>query len=98
MPKRHPLSRACDIAGSQAALSRKLNVTPSLINQWIAGTRPVPDKSCVEIEKITNGKVLAGEINTKTKWVRVADFAWPHPGGRPCVDHGQPTALEVAVA
>lgn len=66
------LSRAVEIAGSQAALARSLGVTPPVVNQWVKGERPVPIQACVLIEKVTDKAVTRQEL-------RPADWhlIWP---------------------
>ena len=48
---------ACKIVGDQKTLATMLSVTPSNVNQWISGVRPVPAVKCVEIEKLTRGVI-----------------------------------------
>jgi DNA-binding transcriptional regulator YdaS (Cro superfamily) len=45
-----PIERACDKAGSQARLARILQVSPTVVNQWVRGVRPVPAPYCPQIE------------------------------------------------
>ena len=56
------VAAAADLAGSQAALARSLNVTAPTINQWAKGVRPVPEKMAVAIEAITNGAVTRRDL------------------------------------
>lgn len=41
------------VPGGQAALARQLGVSPQAVNQWVAGTRPVPPKHALKIEGLT---------------------------------------------
>lgn len=41
------------VPGGQAALARKLGVSPQAVNQWVAGSRPVPPKHALKIESLT---------------------------------------------
>lgn len=82
----NPVLRAAEHAGSQAALARRLGVTPSMVNQWALGKRPVPNEQCVAIERVTAGTVTADEVLTGVTWVRVKDKSWPHAAGRPLLD------------
>ena len=93
-----PLDEACEIAGSKAELARQLGVTPPLINQWIAEIRPVPEKKWIAIELLTGGRVAVERGSPATKWARIADPAWPHPQGRPCIDPAQPATPEKLAA
>lgn len=77
------LSTVC----SAANLAAKITVAPSLISQWKNGVRPIPDDRCPAIEFATAGAVTCEELRPDLVWVRVPDTAWPHPGGRPLVDH-----------
>lgn len=67
-----PISLACKIVGSQARLALLVGVTPSAVNQWISGNRPVPIERCVAIEKATKGMVTRKDL-------RPADWQmiWP---------------------
>ena len=38
------VAAAAEIAGSQAALARCLNVTAPTLNQWAKGVRPIPER------------------------------------------------------
>ncbi|WP_183024355.1 Cro/CI family transcriptional regulator [Variovorax sp. UMC13] len=82
----NPVLRAADHAGSQAALARLLSVTPSMVNQWALGKRPVPNEQCVAIERVTAGMVTADQVLPGVTWVRVKDKNWPHAAGRPLLD------------
>ena len=66
-----PIERACDAAGSQAELARLINMSPSMVNQMVKGTRPVPVEYCVAIEKATKGAVTRRELCDE--WQRI----WP---------------------
>jgi len=49
-----PISRAIqNIEGGQAALARRLAVSPQAVNQWVNGHRPVPPKHAIAIEAAT---------------------------------------------
>lgn len=56
------VAAAADIAGSQAALARSLNVSAPTINQWAKGVRPIPEKMAVAIESITKGVVTRRDL------------------------------------
>lgn len=40
---------------SQSELARLLDVTPSMISQWITGHRPIAAEQVIPIERATNG-------------------------------------------
>jgi DNA-binding transcriptional regulator YdaS (Cro superfamily) len=46
------IQRACELAGSQSALARMLQVTPQAVQNWCATGR-VPAERVLEIEKAT---------------------------------------------
>ena len=81
------IEEACEILGSQRALASELGVTPATVNQWIGGVRPVPEDRCLSIENLTGAKVVVERIRADVQWVRIVDKSWPHPKGRPLVDH-----------
>ncbi|HGM5918304.1 TPA: transcriptional regulator [Stenotrophomonas maltophilia] len=39
--------------GGQAALARRLGVSPQQLNQWVKAARPVPPKHALSIERVT---------------------------------------------
>lgn len=54
-----------------ARLARALCVTPSFVIQMADGSKPVPVKRCVQIERATKGKVTRQEL--RSDWREV----WP---------------------
>lgn len=60
------------------------------IRQWQHGyaERKPSEEFCLRIEKATGGAVTVEELRPATTWLRVKDKTWPHPKGRPLVDHG----------
>jgi len=50
---------------TQAALAKLIDESPSFVNQWVQGDRPVPAKTCVRIEQATNGLVTRQELRPK---------------------------------
>lgn len=83
------IQKACEALGSQRAMSDSLTVTPATVNQWVSGIRPVPEDRCPAIERATSGAVTCEELLPAVAWVRIPDPDWPHPNGRPLVDHTQ---------
>lgn len=71
--------------GRAANLAVILGIPAPLLSQW-RSERPVPADRCPDIERATGGAVTAEELRVDIRWVRVADSAWPHPSGRPCID------------
>lgn len=83
------IKTACDIVGGQAAMARILGVSTPTINQWVSGDRPIPESRGPSIEKSVFGKVICDDLCPDVSWVRIPDPDWPHPNGRPLVDHSQ---------
>lgn len=49
-------------ANSQAHLARLIKESPSFVNQWVSGHRPVPISKCVLIEQATGGVVTRKDL------------------------------------
>lgn len=81
-----PLETALRLVGTQADVARLLVVSPSLVNQWLKRLRPIPPDHCAALEREVNGEVTVEQMRPDEQWTRVADPAWPHPDGRPCLD------------
>lgn len=66
---------------SQAAFAESVGVSQSMVWQWIEGRRPVPEKRCTRIERITNGAVTRQDLRPDD-WAEI----WPelahHPQGK----------------
>lgn len=80
-----PIDRAAEILGSQQKLADLLGVTKGAVNQWRLPGRNVPVDHCPAIERATG--VACEDLREDLNWVRVEDSDWPHPQGRPLVDH-----------
>ena len=72
------MEAACQIAGGAVALSRELGVTVGAVNHWRTGVRPFPFERCVQIERITAGRVRRWDLRPDD-WDRV----WPELIGAP---------------
>lgn len=57
-----PIERAVAVAGGQTSLANAIGVSPSFVNQWMAGARPIPATRCLAIEKATGGEVTRCEL------------------------------------
>lgn len=57
------IQAAADAVGGQAALARRLGVSPGLVNQWVKGRRQVAVRHCVAIERMSgvNRRLLRPE-------------------------------------
>lgn len=76
----------CD-RGAVNQLAAAIQVPAALISQWKGGIRQVPEDRCPSIERATEGVVICEEMRPDVSWVRIKDKDWPHPEGRPLVDH-----------
>ena len=56
-----PLERAINVCGSQAALAKKIGVTPQAVQQWLAAGA-VPIKRALQVEAATGGQVTRSEL------------------------------------
>lgn len=67
-----PVVDAAKHVGSVSALASRLGVQPPTVHQWITGLRPVPEKKCVLLERVTDGLVTRQSL-------RPADWhlIWP---------------------
>jgi DNA-binding transcriptional regulator YdaS (Cro superfamily) len=63
-----PIETACEIVEGQANLARLLNITPSTVNQWVKGVRPVPAERCPSIERLVGGKVRCEALRPDVEW------------------------------
>lgn len=57
-----PLQRAVQVAGSQAALAKKLGVTPQHVWNWLNRDEKVPAEQAIPIETATEGKVSRHDL------------------------------------
>jgi hypothetical protein len=64
---------------------------PSVV-EW--RKRGIPPDRCVALERATAGRYTCEGLRGDVSWIRVPDPAWPHPGGRPCIDVAAPKAEE----
>lgn len=60
------LERAIACFNTLGAFASALGVTYQTVQQWTRNG--VPEKWCVEIEKISGGKVRCEELNDKVDW------------------------------
>lgn len=81
------LDKSIEISGGQSALAAMIGGTPQLVNNWVRRGGEVPVYHCPSIERAVGGSVTCEELRPDLVWVRVKDRSWPHPQGRPLVDH-----------
>lgn len=62
------IKKACLIVGGQASLAELIGVSPSVVNQWIMGRRPIPAERCIGIEKVTGGYVRCEDLRPDVGW------------------------------
>ncbi len=83
------MSELITTLGGPTAVARMLGIkVPSVIG-W---SGRIPPDRCPNIERATGGRVAVEQMRPDVAWVRVADPAWPHPEGRPCIDVAAPQA------
>lgn len=63
-----PIRTACQVLGSQSRLAVAIGVTASMVNQLVAGTRPVPVDLAIAIERETAGAVTVEELRPDVDW------------------------------
>lgn len=74
--------------GRAASVAKAVGVTPVTVHQWAFDSKKqVPTERCPAIEQATAGEVSCEILRPDVTWVRVKDKSWPHPNGRPLVDH-----------
>ena len=56
------IEKAVAAAGGQTSLANAIGVSPSFVNQWVNGSRPVPATRCRAIERAAGGKVTCAEL------------------------------------
>jgi len=57
---------------SQTDLGFLMDVSPSQINHWLSGIRPIPIYRCADIERATGGQVTRRDLRPDD-WARI----WP---------------------
>lgn len=56
------IKKAVAEAGGQTSLANAIGVSPSFVNQWVNGSRPVPATRCRAIESATEGRVTCADL------------------------------------
>lgn len=62
---------ACEVVEGQANLARLLRVSAPTVNEWVKGSRPVPQRRCPEIERVTSEagrRVRCEDIHPGLDW------------------------------
>lgn len=88
MPTISPMDipKLIDSIGGTSAVARICNVQPPSVSEWRKKGQ-FPADRCPAIEHATGGAVTCEELRPDVAWVRVPDPDWPHPQGKPLVDH-----------
>ena len=56
------LSQIVKSYGGVVNFSKKLGIHHSCISKWLYGVVPIPIKQAIQIENLTNGKIMAKEL------------------------------------
>jgi DNA-binding transcriptional regulator YdaS (Cro superfamily) len=73
-------------ASERVAAAAEIGINEQYLYQCLSGRTATPPDRCPAIERATAGKVTCEQLRPDVVWQRVADAAWPHPSGRPCID------------
>lgn len=76
-------------------IAAALGISRSAVSMW--GGK-VPATRRVELERLLHAShgTSVEDFGSDVQWHRVPDSAWPHPGGRPCIDVAAPATAETA--
>ena len=85
-------------ASERLAVAAAIGVNEQYLYQCLTRRRPTPPDRCPAIERATEGRVTCEELRPDVRWQRVPDPAWPHAGGRPCIDVAAPVQQEASSA
>lgn len=68
----YPVRLASELLGGITGLAKALDIAPPTVHRWATGMKEVPIIRCVEIEKLTHGKVTR-QMLRPDDW----DQIWP---------------------
>ena len=69
MNKKHDaIKQACEALGGVTALANAIGVRAPTVSQWISGSRPIPEKRCPQIERVTEGRVRCEDLRPDVEW------------------------------
>ena len=85
-------SELIDKLGGTSAVANICGVRAPSVSEW--RIRGIPADRCSAIERATSGAVTCEELRPDVAWVRIPDLDWPHPQGRPLVDHAAKRAAD----
>lgn len=73
-----------------------VRVNRSLVDAVYRGEKPIPERWCPIVERITTAGTQAQQLRPDVVWVRVPCPGWPHPDGKPLVDAAPDAESEIA--
>lgn len=79
------LKDAVDAYG-RPRFTQVIGETKQAVWNWIE-RGSVPESKAPNIEKLTG--IAVEVLCSGSPWGRIKDDSWPHPGGRPVIDHGK---------
>jgi hypothetical protein len=82
-------------ARDRQALAAAVGLNEQYLYQCLTRRRPMPVARCPGIERASAGHVTCEALRPDVVWARIPDAAWPHPGGRPCVDMAATAVVRV---
>lgn len=62
------VAEAIGILGGPAAAARKLGVSMQLASFWRRGLRRFPADRCIEVERLTEGRIRCEELRPDVDW------------------------------
>jgi DNA-binding transcriptional regulator YdaS (Cro superfamily) len=86
------LSEFLSERGQGSLMAKALGVPQELVSQWRTGVRPVPLERCVDIERLTEGKVTRRDLRPDD-WERI----WPELAAKPA-PQASPSPTDQAAA
>lgn len=85
-----PIEQAIDHFKTQQALAEAMGIRQSTVSEWKKGDRPIPIERCVQIDRLTEGRVRRWHTRPND-W----HLIWPEligTDGAPAVPTTQPAA------
>ena len=73
----------------QSSFAERCGTSVGYIRKAISTGQKLGEGLVTSIEKESRGEVLCDGLREDVSWVRIPDPDWPHPNGRPLVDHSQ---------
>jgi DNA-binding transcriptional regulator YdaS (Cro superfamily) len=54
--------RAINLLGGTARTASLLNISRPTVSQWLSGVRPVPFHRCIDLERLTQGRIRSEQL------------------------------------